>query len=76
MSVSDRTKVLLFFALVGFIAGMVADLTYRLLAPQLNFILSLIIENSIVREALLAGFAGAVFTVAIVSIWAFKGTEF
>jgi len=69
---SDRWKVFLVIALFGFVAGVIADLAATYVVPALLSILPAFLQT----RALLSGLAGAVLTVALVSVWAYiTGSE-
>ena len=65
---NSRLKVFGLIALVGFVAGVIAQVTATFVIPWLVVVLpSLAAYTSFV----VAGFAGAVLTVAIVGAWAY-----
>jgi len=69
---SERLKVFLFVALLGFIAGVIADLTATYVIPALAAILPAFLN----ARYFLSGLAGAFLTVLLVSIWAYiTGSE-
>ncbi|MEM3874207.1 MAG: hypothetical protein QXU45_03655 [Candidatus Bathyarchaeia archaeon] len=63
----ERLKVFLFVAILGFIAGVIAELTIEYVIPTLAAILPAIFSVKYV----LSGLAGAFLTLIIVSIWAY-----
>jgi len=67
--VSDRIKILGTFALVGFIAGMVANFTYKVVLPWLATVFPLIFEWG--GEWLISGLAGAFLTLLLLIMWAY-----
>jgi hypothetical protein len=68
----ERLKVFLFVALLGFMAGVIADLAATYVIPALAALLPAFIN----ARYLLSGLAGAVLTVFLVSIWAYiTGSE-
>ncbi|MBS7635902.1 hypothetical protein KEJ37_00915 [Candidatus Bathyarchaeota archaeon] len=62
----ERLKVFLFVAVLGFIAGVIAQLTIEYVIPALAAILPIIFSKYI-----LSGLTGAFLTLIIVSIWAY-----
>jgi uncharacterized membrane protein (DUF4010 family) len=64
---SDRIRVFALFGLLGFIAGIVANLTARYFIPWLTTL----IFPSMMLEWVLSGFAGAFLTVLLVTVWAY-----
>jgi len=68
----ERLKVFLFVALLGFMAGVIADLAATYVIPALAALLPAFLN----ARYLLSGLAGAVLTVFLVSIWAYiTGSE-
>jgi hypothetical protein len=63
----ERLKIFVFVALMGFFAGMIADLAATYAIPALATILPAFLSSSI----LLSGLAGACLTLAMVSVWAY-----
>ncbi|MEM3617044.1 MAG: hypothetical protein QXN95_05420 [Candidatus Bathyarchaeia archaeon] len=61
----ERLKVFVFVAILGFFAGIVAQLTIEYVIPALAAILPILFSKYI-----LAGLAGAFLTLIVVSIWA------
>mgnify|MGYP006866709232 CR=1 FL=1 len=56
----------------GFVAGVIADLTAEYVIPALASILPTFLQ----ARTLLSGIAGALLTVALVSVWAYiTGTQ-
>jgi hypothetical protein len=69
---SERLKVFLIIAMFGFVAGVIADLTAEYVIPALINILPTFLQ----ARTLLSGIAGALLTVALVSVWAYiTGTQ-
>jgi len=64
---AGRLKMFAFIALLGFIIGVIAELTAEYVLPKLLTILPGILRVRYV----LSGFAGAVLTLIIVAIWAY-----
>jgi len=64
---SGRMKILASFALLGFIAGVVANLTYHRVLPALLHILPEVLR----AEWVLSGIAGAVLTLIMLVLWAY-----
>lgn len=63
----ERLKVFALVAVLGFIAGVIADLTATYVIPALTAILPAFLN----ARYLLSGFAGAVLTLVLVSVWAY-----
>lgn len=63
----ERLKVFGFVALLGFMAGIIAQLTADYLIPTLLQILPQLVQIRFV----ISGFAGACITLVLVSIWAY-----
>jgi hypothetical protein len=65
---SSRVKVFAIIALLGFVAGIIAQVATQFFIPWLIEILPSLAGLS---SFMISGFAGAVLTVAIVSVWAY-----
>ncbi len=65
---SDRLRVFGIVALLGFMAGIIAQVTATYVIPWLIAILPLL---GGLTSFMISGFAGAVLTVALVSVWAY-----
>ncbi|MCW3983166.1 MAG: hypothetical protein NWE96_04140 [Candidatus Bathyarchaeota archaeon] len=65
---NSRLKVFGVIALLGFVAGVIAQLTASVVIPWLVTVLPLL---GGVTNYLISGFAGACLTVALVSVWAY-----
>jgi len=63
----DRLKVFGLVALLGFIAGVIAQLTADYIIPWLLIILPELVQI----RFLVSGFAGACLTLVLVSVWAY-----
>ncbi|MEM3596925.1 MAG: hypothetical protein QXJ53_02170 [Candidatus Bathyarchaeia archaeon] len=63
----ERLKVFGLVAVLGFIAGVIADLTATYVIPALTAILPAFLN----ARYLLSGLAGAVLTLVLVSVWAY-----
>jgi hypothetical protein len=63
----ERFKIFVFVAILGFFAGMIADLTATYVIPALANVLPAFISS----RYLLSGFAGACLTLLLVSVWAY-----
>jgi len=63
----ERLKVFALVAILGFMAGVVADLTSTYVIPALMTILPAFLN----ARYLLSGFAGACLTLVLVSIWGY-----
>jgi hypothetical protein len=64
----ERLKVFVFVAILGFFAGIIADVTATYVIPAL---IALLPSLGILTRYMLSGFAGAVLTLILVSIWAY-----
>lgn len=67
MEMGDRIKIFVLVALLGFAAGVVAQLTADYLIPALMTILPELVQIRFV----VSGFAGACLTLVLVSVWAY-----
>jgi hypothetical protein len=65
---NSRLKVFGVIALLGFVAGVIAQLTASVVIPWLVTVLPLLGGAT---NYLISGFAGACLTVALVSVWAY-----
>ena len=65
---SDRLKVFGIVALLGFMAGVIAQVTATYFIPWLIAVLPSLAG---LTSFMISGFAGACLTVAIVSVWAY-----
>jgi len=63
----DRLKVFGLVAILGFMAGIIAQLTAEYVIPALLTILPELVQI----RFLVSGFAGACLTLVLVSIWAY-----
>ena len=69
---SERLKIFVFVAILGFFAGIIADLTATYVIPALASALPAFLS----ARYLLSGLAGAFLTLALVSVWAYiSGTS-
>ena len=64
---NERLKVFGIIALLGFMAGVIAQLTADYVIPWLMTVLPALMQIRFV----VAGFAGAALTLVLVSIWAY-----
>ena len=64
---SDRLKVFGIIALLGFMAGVIAQLTADYIIPWLMAVLPALMQVRFV----VSGLAGAVLTVILVTVWAY-----
>ena len=64
---SERLKVFGLVAILGFMAGIIAQLTADYLIPALLIILPQLVQI----RFLVSGFAGACLTLVLISIWAY-----
>lgn len=67
MEMGDRIKIFVLVALLGFLAGVIAQLTADYLIPALMTILPELVQIRFV----VSGFAGACLTLVLVSVWAY-----
>jgi hypothetical protein len=65
---NSRLKVFGIIALLGFVAGVIAQLTAVYLIPWLLAVLPLL---GGITSFVIAGFAGATLTVVLVGVWAY-----
>jgi len=63
---SERMKMLITFAILGFIAGVIANFSARILVPWLLEYFPLLLR----ADWILSGLAGAFLTILVVMIWA------
>jgi preprotein translocase subunit SecD len=63
----ERLKVFVFVAILGFFAGVIADLASTYAIPALVQLLPSFLN----ARYLLSGFAGACLTLVLVSVWAY-----
>jgi hypothetical protein len=63
----DRIRIFALFGLLGFIAGIIANLAARYFIPWLMNM----IFPSLLVEWVLSGFAGAFLTIVLVTVWAY-----
>ena len=64
---SDRIKVFGIVALLGFMAGVIAQLTADYIIPWLMVVLPALVQIRFV----VSGFAGAMLTLVLVTVWAY-----
>ncbi|HEY4675250.1 MAG TPA: hypothetical protein VIH48_04260 [Candidatus Bathyarchaeia archaeon] len=64
---SERLKIFILVAILGFAAGVIADVTAEYVIPALASILPAFLN----ARYLLSGFAGACLTILLVSVWAY-----
>jgi hypothetical protein len=64
---SDRIKVFAIVALLGFMAGVIAQLTADYAIPWIMEVLPALVQVKFV----VSGFAGACLTLALISVWAY-----
>jgi len=64
---NERFKIFVIVAILGFFAGIVADLTATYVIPALASVLPAFLS----ARYLLSGFAGACLTLVLVSVWAY-----
>jgi uncharacterized membrane protein YedE/YeeE len=63
----ERLKIFALVALLGFMAGVIAQLTADYLIPALLTILPQLVQ----MRFLVSGFAGACLTLVLISVWAY-----
>ena len=63
----ERLKIFVFVAILGFFAGVVADLSATYVIPALANVLPAFLN----ARFMLSGFAGACLTLVLVSVWAY-----
>jgi len=63
----ERLKVFALVAILGFVAGVIADLTAEIVIPALAAILPAFLN----ARYILSGLAGACLTLVLVSVWAY-----
>jgi len=63
----ERIKVFGLVAVLGFVAGIIADLSAEYVIPWLGTILPVFLS----ARYILSGFAGACLTLVLVSVWAY-----
>jgi uncharacterized membrane protein YedE/YeeE len=64
---SDRIKIFAMVALLGFMAGIIAQLTADYLIPWLLVVVPQLVQI----RFLVSGFAGACLTLVLISVWAY-----
>ena len=68
----DRIRIFAFVAILGFFAGIIAQLTADYVIPWLMDVLPALVQI----RFLVSGFAGACLTLVLVSVWAYiTGTQ-
>ena len=65
---NSRWRIFGLIALLGFVAGIIAQVTATVIIPA---IVAALPSLSFMGSYLISGFAGAVLTVALVSVWAY-----
>jgi hypothetical protein len=68
---NERIKIFVVVGILGFFAGVIADLTSTYVIPALATILPAFLS----ARYLLSGFAGACLTLVLVSIWAYLSPQ-
>jgi hypothetical protein len=64
---AERLKVFVIVALLGFLAGIIAQLTADYIIPTLMVVLPQLVQIKFV----ISGFAGACLTLVLISVWAY-----
>ena len=68
----ERIKIFLVVALLGFLAGIIAQLAADYAIPWLMAVMPQLVQ----MRFLVSGFAGACLTLALISVWAYiSGTQ-
>ncbi len=65
---SERIKVLGIFAMLGFIAGVIANFTYHYVLPMILAIFPEILSV----EWVLSGLVGSILTVSLLLVWSYS----
>ncbi len=65
---NSRVKVFGIIALLGFLAGIIAQVTATVIIPALILALP---SLGFISSYLISGFAGAILTVVLVGVWAY-----
>jgi uncharacterized membrane protein YedE/YeeE len=63
----ERLKIFVLVAILGFMAGIIAQLTADYLIPALMTVLPQLVQ----MRFLVSGFAGACLTLVLISVWAY-----
>jgi hypothetical protein len=64
---AERLKIFVLVAILGFLAGVIAQLTADYVIPGLMVILPQLVQV----RFLVSGFAGACLTLVLISVWAY-----
>jgi hypothetical protein len=64
---AERLKIFVIVALLGFLAGIIAQLTADYVIPTLMVVLPQLVQIKFV----ISGFAGACLTLVLISVWAY-----
>jgi len=64
---SERIKILGLFAILGFLAGILANFAYHTVLPTILAIFPEMLQ----AEWMLSGFAGALLTMIVLVLWAY-----
>jgi len=64
---SERIKIIGLFAILGFVAGMLANFAYHTILPTILAIFPQMLQ----AEWMLSGFAGAILTMLVLVLWAY-----
>jgi hypothetical protein len=64
---NERVKIFVLVAILGFVAGIIAELTAEYVLPALLSVLPAFLSSRV----LLSGLAGALLTLGLVSVWAY-----
>ncbi len=69
---SSRLKIFGLIALLGFVAGIIAQVTAAVIIPAIVLALP---SLGFLSSYLISGFAGAVLTVVLVGVWAYMTSK-
>ena len=64
---AERLKIFVIVALLGFLAGIIAQLTADYIIPTLMVVLPQLVQI----KFLISGFAGACLTLVLIMVWAY-----
>jgi hypothetical protein len=64
---SERIRILGMFAILGFVAGVIANFTYHYVLPVIFTIFPEILSV----EWVISGFAGAILTLCVLLVWVY-----
>ena len=67
-AMSERIKILGIFAILGFVAGVIANFTYHNVLP----VIIVLFPEMLSVEWVLSGFAGAILTIFVMLVWTYS----